>query len=272
MEEMLLEIKDILFHFEFINIYDGYQNIAEIWKNSLAEDLELIALVDFYTVARTREANMVVKGSGNNRREEQDGWISSIIPNELIVKQLYKPEASYIEKLKEEVVEIETELDELVEAAKVEGSEEYEVLYECLTKNKEGEAGNSFTLKAVKDEQKEYKKDTEEYKLLKNIEKLMSDRTKTNREIREKESELKELVQERILILTEEEIDSLVYAKWFGGLIEEMISLIEKPLKDEMDTLKLLNNRYKSTLNDLDEEYNKLETSFEELLSQLVRV
>lgn len=272
MEKMLLDIKEILFHFEFINIYDGYQNIAEIWKDSLAEDLEIISLGDFYTVARTRQANMVVKGSGKTRREEQDGWISSLIPNELIVKQLYKSEASYIEKLKQEVTEIETELDELVEGAKVEGSEEYELLYESLTKNKEGEAGNSFTAKAIKDEQKEYKKDTDEYNLLKNVEKLMSDKTSTNREIREKENELKELVQERILILKEEEIDSLVHEKWFGGLIEEMISLIEKPLKDEIDTLKLLNDRYKSTLNDLDEEYNKLETSFEELLSQLVRV
>ena len=272
MEAMLLDIKEVLFDFEFINIYDGYQNIAEIWKESLSKDLELIALVDFYSLARTREANMIVKGSGKSRREEQDGWISSIIPNELIVRQLYKSEALHIEKLKQEVTDIEAELDESVESAKVEGSEEYEVLYECLSKNKEGEAGNSFTAKAIKDEQNQYKKGTDEYKLLKNTEKLMSNRTKTNREIRERENELKELVQERILILTDEEIDSLVYEKWFGGLIEEMIALIEKPLKDEMDTLKLLNDRYKSTLDDLDEEYNKLETSFEELLSELVRV
>ncbi len=100
----------------------------------------------------------------------------------------------------------------------------------------------------------------------------MSDRTKINKEIREKEKELKELVEERILILTEEEIDSLVYEKWFGGLMEEMISLIEKPLKDELEILKMLDERYKSTLNDLDAEYSKLESSFESLLSELVRI
>lgn len=272
MEEMLLDIKEILFDFEFVNIYDGYQNIAEIWKSSLAKDLELISLSDFYTLARTREANMVVKGSGNSRREEQDGWISSIIPNEIIVKQLYNTEASYIEKLKQEVSEIEIELDELVEVAKVEDSEEYEVLYECLTKNKEGEAGNSFNAKAIKDEQKEYKKDTDEFKQLKNIENLMSNRTKINGEIREKEKELKELVQERILILTEEEIDSLVNKKWFGGLMEEMINLIERPLKDELEILKMLDDRYKSTLDNLEEEYNELNSSFEALLSELVTI
>ncbi|SQB35496.1 type I restriction-modification system subunit M [Clostridium cochlearium] len=272
MEDMLLDIKEILSSFEFISVYDGYQNIADIWKDSLTKDLELISLSDFYTVARTREPNMIVKGSGNSRREEQDGWISSLIPNELIVKQLYNVESSNIENLKQEVSEIEMELEELVEAAKVEGSDENEILYECLTKNKEGEAGNSFTAKAIKDELKEYKKDTDEYKLLKNVEKLMSYRTKINKEIREKEKELKELVEERILILTEEEIDSLVFEKWFGNLMEEMISLIEKPLKDELEILKMLDDRYKSTLNDLDEEYSELEASFESLLSELVRI
>ncbi|MBC8590011.1 type I restriction-modification system subunit M [Wansuia hejianensis] len=272
MEDMLLDIKEILSSFEFINIYDGYQNIAEIWKNSLTKDLELISLSDFYSVARTREPNMVVKGSGNSRREEQDGWISSIIPNELIIKQLYGLEASNIENLKQEVSEIEMELEELVEAAKVEDSDENEILYECLTKNKEGEAGNSFTAKAIKDGLKEYNKDTDEYKLLKNVEKLISDRSKINREIRDKEKELKELVQERILILTDKEIDSLVFEKWFGGLIEEMINLIEKPLKNELNTLKLLDNRYKSTLDDLDEEYTELEASFQSLLAELVKI
>ena len=272
MEDMLLEIKEILSTFKFINIYDGYQSIAEIWKNSLTRDLELISLSNFYTVARTREPNMVVKGSGNNRREEQDGWISSLIPNELIIKQLYSLEASNIEKLKQKSTEIEMELEELVEAAKVEGSDENEILYECLTKNKEGEAGNSFVNKAIKDELKEYNKDTDEYKLLKNIEKLMSNRLKINKEIREKEIELKELVEERILILTEEEIDSLAFEKWFGGLIEEMNNLIEKPLKKELEILRLLDDRYKSTLDDLDEEYSELEANFKSLLSELVRI
>ncbi len=272
MEDMLLEIKEILSTFGFINIYDGYQSIAEIWKNSLKGDLEIISLSDFYTAARTREPYMVVKGSGNNRREEQDGWISSLIPNKLLIKRLYGLEASNIENLKQEVSGMEMRLEELVEAAKVEDSGEYEILYECLTKNNDGDPGNSFVSKAIKDELKKYKRDTDRYKLLKDIDDLMSNRLLINKEIREKEKELKELVQERILVLTEEEIDALVYEKWFGSLIGEMIDLIEKPLKKELEILRLLDNRYKSTLNDLDREYIELEASFESLLSELVRI
>lgn len=272
MEDMLLEIKEILSSFEFINVYDGYQNVAEIWKNALTKDLELISLSDFYTLARTRVPNIIVKGSGQNKREEQEGWISSLVPNELIIKQLYALEKSNIENLKQEISDIEMTLDELVEAAKVEGSDENEVLYECLAKNKEDEAGNSFVSKAVKEELKAYKKDTEEYILLKNIEKLMSDRSETSKKIREQEKELKELVEERIAKLTEQEIDSLVYEKWFDSLVETMINLIEKPLKNELETLKLLDNRYKLTLSDLDEQYKELNASFEALLSELVTI
>lgn len=272
MDNMLLDIKEILSEFEFINIYDGYQKIAEIWKNTLTQDLELISVSDFYTVASTREPNIIIKGSGNSRREEQNGWISSIIPNELIIKQLYSVETSKIDNLKQELSEKEIELDELVEAAKVEDSFENGILYECLLKNKEGEAGNSFVSKALKDELKGYEKDTEEYKTLINTEKLMFDKSSITKEIRNKEIELNELVWERISILTEKEIDSLVFEKWFGGLIEEMINLIEKPLKKELEILKLLDNRYKFTLSDLEEEYRKQETSFENLLSELVRI
>ena len=51
-----------------------------------------------------------------------------------------------------------------------------------------------------------------------------------------------------------------------------MINLIEKPLKNELNTLKLLDNRYKSTLDDLDEEYTELEASFQSLLAELVKI
>ena len=271
MEDMLADIKMILSNFKFINIYNGYQYIADIWTNSLTEDLEIISSSNLYQAARTREANMITKGSGKTKREEQDGWVSSLIPSNLIVDQLFNLEESNIQKLKQELSEIEVKLEELVEAAKVEDSDENEVLYECLCKNKDGEVGNSFTAKAVRDAIKEYDKGTYEANLLTSIDKLMKNRTKTNRNIGIKEKELKELVGERILILTDKEIDSLIYEKWFGSLNEKMINLIENPLKEELERLEIIDKRYKYTLNDLDEEYNKLESEFNSLLSELVR-
>lgn len=49
-----------------------------------------------------------------------------------------------------------------------------------------------------------------------------------------------------------------------------MIRLIEEPLKEELDILKELNNRYLDTLDGLDAEYKTLEASFKEMANQLV--
>src|SRR5690606_11125716 len=75
MNEMLIEIKEILSDFNHIDVYGGYQIIAEIWKNALTKDTEVIATSDFYTAGRTRDPNMVTRGTGEKKREEQDGWV-----------------------------------------------------------------------------------------------------------------------------------------------------------------------------------------------------
>ncbi|MDN6195611.1 MAG: type I restriction-modification system subunit M [Atopostipes suicloacalis] len=264
-EEMLAEIKEILFSFKYLDVYDGYQLIAKRWAEDLRKDVEKIALSDFYDLGRMREANMITKGSGKNKREEQDGWNGSLVPNDLIAKELYKEEREAIDQVEEEIQAIESEIDELVEAAQIEDSVENEVLEDSLNKSK-----SSFLVGSIRSELKVYEKNSEEYKLIKKVKKLLSDRTKTNRNRREKEDAQKEKVEERILTLSDAEIDQLVYKKWFGDLTEKMIELIEEPLKEELDTLKELSNRYKNTLSDLEEEYKELEASFKEMASELV--
>lgn len=94
-EDMLTEIKAILTKFKHVNVYDGYQVIAKIWQDCLKEDTEIIASTkDFYNAARERVPNMVMKGSGRNRREEQDGWNGLLVPNDLIKKHLFSDELS----------------------------------------------------------------------------------------------------------------------------------------------------------------------------------
>ena len=256
--------------FDYIDIYDGYQIIAEIWKQSLTHDTELIAASDFYTVGRTREPNMVTKGSGNNKREEQDGWIGAIVPNELIAKRLYSVELVEIENKKLRIAEMESELTELIEAAKVEDSDEYTALYDVLKKNDDGEAQDSFENKAIKAELKNRTKGTYEYDLLKKVEKLITDKSSLNKAVKTNEKELKEKIEERILVLTDNEINSLVYEKWFGTTVDLMIDLVTQPLKEELNTLEMLHNRYSQTLSAIELEIETLEKSFQSLLSELV--
>lgn len=270
MDLMLEEIKEILSKFEFVNIYDGYQAVADIWKSSLRDDLEIIVASDFYNAARARIPSMVERGAGKNKRVEQDGWVSSLIPNGLIATEIFSQELSDLEKLRNKVAEIESQLDEFVFSSKIEGTEEYEALHDCLSQNKEGEPGNSFTTKAVRDELKLYDKNSKEYELIMNVQELLMSRIQANKDISEKSKKLEALIQERILILREEEIDDLMQLKWFSSLRRSVKDLIERPIIEEIEKLRALDDRYKATLTDIDEEYQKLEENFNKMLQDLV--
>lgn len=252
MSEMLSEIKEKVSTIEFVDSYSAYQIVAEIWKDSLTKDSELIAASDFYTIGRTREPNMVTKGSGKNKRQEQDGWIGMLVPNELIAKRLFASEQEEIEALKNKAQEIDSELSELVEAAKVEDSEEYEALYESLKKNEDDEPQDAFEAKTIKAELKRAEKGTSEFEWLKRVEKLLADKSSTNKSIKEKEKQLKEAVESKIENLTNEEIDTLVFEKWFAGTVDALVGLVEKPLRAELSTIALIENRYAQTFNEID--------------------
>jgi len=74
----------------------------------------------------------------------------------------------------------------------------------------------SFENRAVKTELNKYSKDEIGYELLSKVDSLLSERTKLTRNTRTSEKDLNDKVQERILELTDAEIDQLVYQKWFG--------------------------------------------------------
>jgi len=265
MEEMLIKVKEILSAYKYVDAYDGFQVVAEIWKNSLTHDAEIIALNDFYTLGRTREPNMVKKGTGDKKREEQDGWVGSLVPCELIEIHLYKDERKTIEDKKAKVLEYEAELTELIEATTVEDSVEANVLGELLN-----ESGEAFDGSKIKSEIKKFKKGSIEFELINKVEKLLSSKASVSKEIKLDEKELKDAIQERILTLTNEEIDSLVYEKWFENTVSHVVGLVESPLKKELDLLRKLYNRYSDTLSKLDEESRELEAAFEKLMSELV--
>jgi len=263
--DMLSEIKQLLTSYKHLDTYDGYQIVAELWETMLAEDTEKIANSDFYTIGRTKEENWVTKGSGQNRRTEQDGWIGAIVPNELILAELYQEEQEDVERKKDQLSAVEEEISELVEAAKVEESIEESALSDCFNARED-----NFTVTAVRSELRQTEEGTEEYDLLVKVRDLLSERSSLNRAIREKEKELNDQAEARIEQLTNEEIDQLMNKKWFGSLIDKITQLIQASLKSELDELQMLKERYADTLETIEEESKALEEEFEAMLDELV--
>src|SRR5699024_2871097 len=109
-----------------------------------------------------------------------------------------------------------------------------------------------------------------EYELLNQVKKLLEEKSALTKDIKAKEKVLNVQVEDKIEDLTNEEIDHLMYQKWFGGLTDNMTQLIEIPLKNELDTLKELQARYADTLETIERENQSLEAQFEDMLSELV--
>lgn len=264
-EEMLNEIKEILSEFEFINVYDGYQIIAELWKNMLTHDVEFIASSDFYTAGRTRIPNMVTKGQGSKKREEQDGYTGAIVSIELIKKQLFVSEVESIDKKKQRIDSIEEELNELADAAK--STDDINMIH---LSNALNDDGDMFDSKLIKQEIKKMKKDDPGYEQILKVDNIISEKATLNKAVKTEEKELRDAVENRILILTNEEIDNLMFEKWFGDISNAMLYLIKASLNKDLNTLKELQNRYSKTLSMMDQEIEELEKSLEAMLNELV--
>lgn len=269
-DKMHAEILSMLHDYEFIDEYDGYQRVADIWIGSLTHDSEMIATAGFYHVGRMREPHMATKGSGKNKREEQDGWKGVIVPNGIIKKCLYKDAVDMINKDKNRLQETEDELIQLAESAMEEDTLENEALFETLKKNVDGDAQAIFESKAVKSELKLCDKHTQKYELLKKVEALISKKTTLAKKIKDAEISLKKEIEDRIEKLTDAEIDELMYVKWFGTFVEDIAELATYKLKDEIETLKMLHHRYDQTMDSIDEEIKELMNTFSLLQQDLV--
>jgi type I restriction enzyme M protein len=267
---MLIEIKQILKEFDHIDVYTGYQIIAEIWKNALAHDTELISLEGFYNVARMREPNRVTKGTGKSKREEQDGWNGKIIPNALIAQFLYTKEQNELDDKRHKIQELGMELTDLVEAAKLEDSVENDALFDTIKKDKEDEPTDSFDKNTLKAELKNTLKKSEKYTWLKKVDCLIADSAKLTKELKSEEKELRDAVEERIVMLTDEEIDQLLHHKWFGKTANQIVELIHVSVKSELNILQKLENRYADTLDEIDGQIGSLLADFELLKNDLV--
>lgn len=330
MDEMLVEIKVILSEFQYIDVYDGYQIVAEIWKNALAQDTEIIMLSDFYSAARSLEPNMVTKGQGDKKRVAQDGWRGKILPFELVQREVLFEELQDISELENQTEIINERLTEIRESLSEEDGEfdvlnekndgfteknvktELDQAYQSVTSeeiksleiyldfldgepkpkkqekldfmsnhleidwaqletNKDGTVGKGKVISRIKalKESVEFENDSFESKLVEVME-LLQKAKKVKENLKIKNESLVVKTNEVYPKLTNEQIDSLMYKKWFGTIVESLVGLVEKSLKAELNTLQMLDNRYSDTLSAIDEESRSLEYAFETLMGELV--
>lgn len=140
-----------------------------------------------------------------------------------------------------------------------------------IDKNKDGTVGKGKANSRIKQLQSniEFEEGSYESKLVK-VSEILDDKKQDENRIKEKEQKLEEAVYAKIPGLTDEEIDQLMYAKWFANLPEKFAELVREPINKELATLNELNNLYSVTLSDLDNDIEKLEGKLADMFNDLV--
>lgn len=267
---MLADAKRLFMDIKWVDPYEAYQVVAELWNTIFNHDLEIIAASGFYESARMTEPNMVSKGQGKNKRMVQEGVRGSIIPNDLIEEILFREKKKELEVIQVELEAVSDELSELVEAAKVEESDEYYALNDLIKRNDEGETTETFDAKLVKKELKNLGPTDDAYQLVKQTNDLLEKTKKLKKISKNNREALNDEICARFGTLTHDEIEQLLRIKWFGSFVTVMTDILRAPILKEIDTLLMLKTRYSDTVQSLDAAIDDLEKSIEDMMKELV--
>lgn len=263
-EAMFEELKTLLGKYSHVDIYDGVQIIADIWKDHLTSDLEAIASVEdgIYEAARKRQPHYEEKSQNKQKANVQEGFDGVIINKKLIERFYYTEQLNELNNIQQQITDAQANLDELFEEAT---TDEESILTDALN-----EKGDCFTLTAVKEAIKSWGKDSEEGNRLKELQTLMQSKNSLNKQSKELAKILNTAAEDRILELTKEEIDTLMFEKWFGNVNLRVLDLVEKPIRNDLSILSMLIERYADTLQSLDAEIESLEAELNAMISELV--
>ena len=164
---MLDDAKNLFADILWVDSYEAYQIVAELWHQKFTTDLEVIVGNDFYDAAIMTEPHMVTKGSGKTKRVEQDGVIGRLIPNGFIEHFLFSEERDKLDSYQSDLDSLEAELGELIEAAKEEASDEYYALNNLLKRDDDDEVKDAFDTALVNKTLKKLAKTDESFELVK---------------------------------------------------------------------------------------------------------
>ena len=267
---MLVDAKNLFIDVPWVDSYEAYQVLAELWQQKLTSDLEIIATYGFYDAAMITEPNMVTKGKGKNKHLVQVGVVGQLISNDLMERLLYHEERNKIDSYQANLNSLEAELSVLSEAAKEESSDEYYALNDLLKRDDDGDVKDTFDATLVDKTLKKLSKTDDIYELVKKTHVLLEKIKKLRKSIKEDKEILNEKVSARFEMLTHEEIDRLMLNKWFSSVGKDMEKILEDSILKELEILYMLSKRYSDTLQSIDLEINNIEKSMDEMMKELV--
>ena len=250
-----------------VDRYDAYQMLDDTWQQ-IVIDLEIIQTEGFDAVRRV-DPNMVVKKKKGKDVEVQDGWIGRVLPFELVQHEMLSDEAAEIDTLEERLSAITSEvaeiLDELTEDEKQEATD-------ALNENSDAFVANKIkgVVKTLKADMGAGANESDSLPCkLERAAALFDEEKAVKKKLKEAEVMLEDKTKDTIEGLTDEQVCSLLDAKWNKPLIQQLGSLPNAVVDELVAKVGALRGKYATTYADIDAEIQSIEAELVGMLGNL---
>lgn len=268
------QLFDIFLQSAFTDAYEAYQTLIDTWHEQIepdvlaladnsrvTQDSSLQALIDenaFYK-ARVLVPNMVIKG----KAEVQDGVQGLLFSKDFIAQAFFGDKLAQLETIKQSISDLEERQNERLATASDTALANY-------LNDKEKLDDKSY--KAIAQDLKTLSADDDGYELL-------SETLTDSQQLKQLKAQLKSLepqLEQQVLAQYEQlelsQIRQLLTQKWFGALEQSLTQIIHSYAKSVAFELKLIDERYSETLEEITQKRKAAEHAFWEMASQLVEV
>ena len=240
-----------------VDKYYAYQLLDDEWRK-IAGDLEIIQTEGF-DAAKQVDIRYIVKKENNKDVEVHAGYQGHVLPFELVQEYFLKDNLQMLKQLENRLSEITGEYESLLEELSEEDKEQ-----NFVNENKDG-----FVPKEVKKALKAKEVEPATLTILKKYDELAVEEKALKKQLKADTLALELDTKAVLEALTDEEVRRLLRAKWIDKLVASLNVIPQTIVDDFVSRLKKLQEKYATTLNDVEEEIAETEQSLAAMLDEL---
>lgn len=261
-----------------IDPYHAYQHFADQWQ-IIAGDLEMIQTEGITAITQV-DPHMVIKKKNGKEIEEQDGYIGHILPFELVQQHYFKTELEQLQQQENRQSQISAELDGLIENLTEEDKDSPAVnetgdgfipaeIPKALKISIEADLGTlSKAQLTEKLSNHAFAEDSLETKLQTAL-KLLAEDKALKAAIKTAANQLHIQSKNKLESLSPAEAQTLLADKWITPLQSLMLAQPNAVLKQLVNRVQHLADKYADTLTQISTELHSAEYALAQLLGEL---
>lgn len=240
-----------------VDPYEAYQLLDDEWTK-IAVDLEILQTEGFMAVKYV-DPNMVVKKKNDREIEVQDGWVGHVLPFDLVQKQMLGDAVAALRRKEEELREIASEYEELLEELPEEEKE----------KDFVNDERTAFIPAAVKKAIKANEVEPEVLAILKKYDALNIKEKELKRKIKKETADLQMQTKATIEALSDEQAYELLRCKWIVPIVAGLKKLPGNIVNVLLAKLVALSKKYETTFFEVEQQISDTEASLSKMIDQL---